>query len=273
MNEAPAESSATPLAGWVRKSPDHSEGWSWQRWLVCIMLVFVAQVALVFIFGQKHFPPTRPMGNVPHLTLADSSSELIALNDPTLFALPHPDDFATPFWSRIPVVNQPSFRWTEQPQPLPLDSGKLGAVFTLFMRTNQFAQTPLNFKPPLKLSEPVLGIQPVFAANSTLRASGDLAGRKMLSDVSLPSWPYADVIYPSRVQVLVDPSGEVVSAVLLMSDSSEKAAGHYDVADQRALEIARTLRFAPAPELTIGQLIFDWRTVPPPATNSPAASQ
>ncbi len=272
MSEAPAESSAPLLGEWVPKPARRREGWSKRRWLAYIALVFAVQVALLFIFGQKHFSPTRPMGKVPHLTLAESSSELIALKDPTLFALPHPNDFATPFWSQIPPVTQPTFRWTDRAQPLPLDAGKLGAIFTLFMRTNQFAQTPLNFKPPLKLSEPALGIQPVFAANSTLRATGDLAGRKMLASVDLPSWPYADVIAPSRVQVLVDQSGEVVSAVLLMPDSSEKIAGHYDVADQRALEIARTLRFAPAPELTIGQLIFNWRTVPPPATNSPAAS-
>ena len=31
-------------------------------------------------------------------------------------------------------------------------------------------------------------------------------------------------------------------------------------------------RFAPAPGLTVGQMIFTWHTVPPPATNSPAAS-
>jgi hypothetical protein len=56
----------------------------------------------------------------------------------------------------------------------------------------------------------------------------------------------------------------VISAILLPSDNSLEASSHYDAADQRALELARTARFAPAPRLTIGQLIFTWHTVPPP---------
>ena len=82
----------------------------------------------------------------------------------------------------------------------------------------------------------------------------------------------ADVIAPSRVQVLVDAIGDVVSAVLLPPDDSEAAASHYDAADQRALELARAMRFAPSSCLTVGRMFFYWHTVPPPATNSPAAS-
>ena len=48
------------------------------------------------------------------------------------------------------------------------------------------------------------------------------------------------------------------------------AANQYDQADQRALEIARAMRFTPSSRLTIGRMIFNWHTVPPPATNPPA---
>jgi hypothetical protein len=51
-----------------------------------------------------------------------------------------------------------------------------------------------------------------------------------------------------------------------------EAAGHDDAADQRALELAGTLRFAPSSRLTFGKLIFNWHTVPPAATNAPAAA-
>ena len=50
------------------------------------------------------------------------------------------------------------------------------------------------------------------------------------------------------------------------------AADQYDQADQRALELARAARFAPSSRLTIGRMIFNWHTVPPPDTNAPAAS-
>ena len=80
-----------------------------------------------------------------------------------------------------------------------------------------------------------------------------------------------DVIAPSKVQVLVDEAGAVVSAVLLPPDNRAGAAAQYDPADQRALELARAARFAPSSRLTVGQMIFNWRTVPPPATNAPAS--
>ena len=149
----------------------------------------------------------------------------------------------------------------------------LGAIFIRFMQTNQFAAPVLDFKPEPKLSEPVPPLPPAFAENSTPHIEGELAQRKWLNPVNLTNWPYADVIAPSRVQVLVDAFGDVVSAVLLPPDDPEMAASHYDVADQRALELARTARFSPSLRLTIGQLIFNWRTVPPHATNSPAAAQ
>ena len=65
-------------------------------------------------------------------------------------------------------------------------------------------------------------------------------------------------------------AGGVLSAVLLPPDIPGEV--HYDAADQRALELARRLRFAPSLHLTVGLLIFNWRTVPPPATHSSAAA-
>jgi outer membrane biosynthesis protein TonB len=69
------------------------------------------------------------------------------------------------------------------------------------------------------------------------------------------------VIAPSKVQALVDTAGNV-SPVLL--ESSANAA-----ADQIALQLARNLRFAPAPRLMFGEIIFTWHTVPVTATNAP----
>jgi len=82
--------------------------------------------------------------------------------------------------------------------------------------------------------------------------------------LNLPSWPYADVLAPSVVQAVVDAAGNAVSLVLLPPGSGS------DDADRRALELARTARFAPASQLTIGRLIFHWHTVPLPDTNAPA---
>ena len=110
----------------------------------------------------------------------------------------------------------------------------------------------------------------MLVENSSLQVSGDLAQRKLLTPVNLPSWPFANVIAPSRVQMLVDTAGAVVSAVLLPPDSRAGTAAQYEPANERALAIARAARFAPTSRLTVGQMIFKWRTVTPAATNSPA---
>jgi hypothetical protein len=275
MNKAPAD---LPASGQRRDEgrpaapKPQGESRFRQRWLIFIAIVFAAEVALIFVLGEKKFPPPRAVANVPQFTLADSTNELIALDDPTLFALPHTNDFASAIWLKIYTNPPPEFRWMEPPGELQSPAHEnLGAVFTRFMQTNQFAAPSLDFKPEPKLSEPVLPLPRVFAENSTLHIEGELAQRKWLNPVSLTNWPYADVIAPSKVQVLVNAAGDVVSPVLLPPENPGEAASHYETADRRALELASGLRFAPASRLTVGQLIFNWRTVAPPATNSPAA--
>ena len=85
---------------------------------------------------------------------------MLALNDPTLFVLPHQRDFASAVWLKLPEVKQPSFCWTEPPRWLPLPADKLGATFDQFMQTNSFASYPLNFKPVAELSPPTLPLEP-----------------------------------------------------------------------------------------------------------------
>jgi TonB family protein len=254
MNGSPANPPAPGLAGPQR------EGWPRQRWLALIAFVFAAHVVLIFALGQKKAIVPRAATNVPVLTLADDSDELLALNNPALFALPNPKDFASAFWSQLPKVPQPSFRFTEAPRWLPLPAENLGATFQQFMRTNSFAGLPLDFKPEPKFSEPVLPVESAFAQNSSMQIEGELAQRRLLNKINLPSLPDNDILEPSVVQAPVDAAGNVFSVVLLESSG-------LDAADQRALEIAKTLRFAPAANLTIGQLVFHWRTIPVTTTN------
>ncbi len=252
MNEAAANSPALELAG----PEPPGEGWSRTRWLTVIALVFAAHVAVIFLFGEKKEIVPRAVANVTALTLANNSGELLALDDPTLFALPHQRDFASAAWLKPPGVKQPSFRWTEPPRTLPLTADGLGAAFGQFMQTNFFASLPFDFKPMAALSTPTLPVEPAPAQNSALQIEGELAQRQLPSQISLTNWPYADVIAPSKVQVLVDAAGNVVSTVLLSPSG-------YDIADQRALELARALRFTPSSGLTFGRIIFNWHTVPP----------
>jgi hypothetical protein len=279
MNSAAAEPPPAGLAGTIqvvveappKGKPPGTGRWARSRWLMLIALVFAAHVALLFAFGEYKPKPPLAVTNVPMLKLADDAGELLALNDPTLFAVPHRRDVASALREQTSILEQPSFRWTESPRWLSLSIEALGTVFDEFMQTNRFAGFELQLKPPLKLSSPGLPIEPVLALTSTLLIQGDIARRPLLNQINVPSLPYNDVLPPSKVQVVVDPAGNVVSTVLLPADNPLEAAGHYDDADRRALELARAARFAPAPRLTIGRLIFNWHTVPLPATNAPGA--
>ena len=235
-----------------------------------IALIYAAHVILLFTFGARKQIVPRPVTHVPTLRLTEGAGDWLALNDPTLFVLPHQKDFAAAIRTQTPVLKQPSFRWIEPDGELPSPGEELGTVFNEFMRTNRFPELELQLKPPLKLSAPGLPIEPVLAQTSTLVIQGDIARRPLLNQINLPSLPYNDVIVPSKVQVVVDAPGNVVSTVLLPSDNPVEAAGHFDDADRQALELARTARFAPAPHLTIGRLIFNWHTVPVTSTNEPA---
>lgn len=252
MSDLPAASPALPpqLQG---------EGWPRNKFVFLIAFVLALHVALIFIFGTKKQIIPRAVDKVPHLQLADNADEIIALGDPTLFARPNAHDLVTAFWRRTPVPPPPDFNWTEAPRYLPPAPEKFGAAFRAFMQASRPAEFPLNFKPEPRLTAPVAAFDEAMPPATTMQITGELSRRRRLNTVELPSLPWNDVLAPSKVQALVDTAGNVASAVLLDSSTLNDA-------DQRALQLTRNLRFAPAPSLMFGEIIFNWRTVP---TNAP----
>ncbi len=246
-----------------------ARGWTPARRGTLIALVFAAHLGLIFALSDHKPVPPRPLAPTLTLRLASDSDELLALNDPTLFALPQRRGFAGAAWLKILHVEPPPYRWTEAPRLLPIHIGDLGVVFAEFMRTNRFASLAFESKLAPELAPPValkIGLPP--PANSTLRLTGDLAHLSLLNPPELQSWAGADLLTNTAVQVLVGADGNVMSQTLLPPGSGDPKA------DQRAGELARATRFQPfpgaAPALTVGVLIFEWRTVP--LTNAPATN-
>jgi TonB family protein len=244
----------------VETKPRSKGSWPLSRWLMLIALVFVAHLAAIFAFSERKPAAPRAVTIVPELKLATSSAEWLALNDPTLFAQPNLAGFAG-LALEPPHVEFHRLEWTESPHWLLLPVTELGGTFSQFMQTNHFAISQFELKPPTKFIAPVALVEPDLAKTSTLRVEGGLTRRRLLTPISLQSWPDDDVLAPSVVQALVDAKGNVVSVVLLSSSGLEAA-------NQRALELVRAARFAPSPGLTIGQFVFDWHTVAMPATNA-----
>ena len=85
-------------------NPRSKSPWRWSRWLLLIVLVLAAHVALIFMFGGSKPITPRAVTNAPKLELATRSSEWLSLNDPTLFALPSREGFAGPAWLEPPHV-------------------------------------------------------------------------------------------------------------------------------------------------------------------------
>lgn len=270
--------------------PPPIQRWTWSRWAAAIAIVFALHVVLIFIFGEYKPVQSVPVRNTPSLALVnDSPGDWQALNDPTLFALPANNGFAGSIWAEIPLSLEPR-RWPdkiEAPHWLsPTNSvlaASLGATFNTFVQTNRYVAIHFEFSPPTQVAVPEVPAEPPLPGRSTMQIEGGLAGRHLLTPVTLPAWEDTGVDAPSVVQVLVDAAGNVVSAALLPQDIMtqgnpwEPRLNDDKSADQWAVTMARTLRFAELPtdaartnalsRLAIGQLIFNWRTMPVTTTN------
>ena len=111
----------------------------------------------------------------------------------------------------------------------------------------------LTVDPALAAQLSVVEKLPTVAADTVPRTADAI-----FYSAQCPYWPPLpgnDVIAPSRVQVLADAAGQIISAVLLETSGSATA-------DAKALELARNARFAPAAQMTFGEMIFNWHTLP-----------
>ena len=271
-------------------------GWPAGRWWLAVAFVFALQVALALVLEDRSPPPPRQPGAAPVFRWSDNrSGEWLALEDPTLFALPHRQGFSGEAWLRIPSLDFRPDDWSEPARFMPLPEPELGAGFRNFVQTNPAPPFPSLVMIEPELMTPEYLPMPPVSTPSRLRIEGDLAKWRLLSRPSLPSWTctdrltnnavlllvdaqgnaYLDLLNPSVVQLIVDAQGRTVSAVLLPPGSGFKGA------DQRALELARTARFAaaaqtlpgpaknPPADLTIGTMVFDWQTLPAPSPDAP----
>ena len=269
--------------------PPPIQTWTWSLWAAAIAIVFALHVVLIFTFGEHK--PIQPVSvkNTPSLALVNESpGDWEALNDATLFALPGNNGFAGSVWAEIPLslelrkhdtIEAP--HWLSQTNSV-LTAG-LGAAFHAFVQTNRYGEIHFEFSPPAEAAAPEVSTEPPLPERSTMQIEGELAGRRLLTPLTLPAWQDTGIDAPSVVQVLVDAAGNVVSAALLPQDIMtqgnpwEPRLNDDKSADQWAVALARTLRFAELPtdaartnalsRLAIGQLIFNWRTMPVTTTN------
>lgn len=253
--------------------------WSRRRWLYAVAGVFLLQASLAFLLGhrQQHLPEP-PIFRTAIQMLTDPKVRLDSLpgmEDPTLFALPSLRGFSGPAWLTFPPLEYQPAEWEEPPHWLPLDSNALSSTFSQFVRTNTISPPLIADKPlpPLPRYEPNFPNEPL-PAQSRLRLDGDLATRRLLAPLELPSWPHTEMLSNTTVQAAVDAAGFTFSAVLLDASGLKEA-------DLQALKLASAARFRPLPRgqrasdgsgpMTWGRFVFQWHTLPPPTTNLSSA--
>jgi TonB family protein len=248
--------------------------WSRQRWVWTVLLVFSLQGSLFWMLSDTTPGTERRPGSGPTLYLiAGTPAEAqlhdsLVLGDPTFYSLANRRGFSGAVWRDFLRPRLHLGDWREPDRWLAPRLDTLTATFTSFVRSNAFPTLAIAETPPTRLDRiPVTA--DLLAVESTLRIDGPLAGRRLMTSITLETWPAGEWVTNTVVQLAVNAAGEPVSVVLLERSGSKAA-------DQRALELARTARFAPLPgeplppplamaPRTWGELVFQWQVHAPPA--------
>lgn len=256
--------------------------WTARRWAYAVGGILILQVLLLAYFGQRAPlpPPVRPGFRTAVDFLADPRlsarlGEQPGAGDPTLLALPSRESFSGAGWLQgRPFAYAPP-AWSEPPRWLDLEARALGGDLAALVASNDVPAPTIAERPapPLLRFEPRFPSEPL-PAQSTLRAEGAVAARRLRSLPALPAWPHSDLLSNSVVQVVVDADGYPLSAEPVSGCGLAEA-------DRQAVRLAMAARFEPLPRagrdetgrgpLDWGRLVFRWATLPAATTNGTAA--
>jgi len=245
--------------------PANCPNWTRRRFLGVAAILFVLQAALIVVFGSKgirNASATTFSTQFRALLTPMNEDELRRLffaTDPTVFSWPSSHGFSGRAWMDAPPVEFQAASQLEPPRWLPLDTINLGSGFiaanrALFSAPFSVARLTVPGVEPLPVFLPVENV----STQSVFQIEGPLKARLLNAPAALLSWPSAQLLTNTVVQVAVNASGDVLAARV------ESRCGSAD-ADEDALSKARALRFRPAAGagMTWARAIFQWQTTAP----------
>ncbi len=264
------------------------EGWSNQAIGIGVLIVFAAQLGVLFWLGRVPFavraqPKSVSLRLMPEIVLTPDRGTGTAFSDPTLFSRPNRRGFSGTAWRRFSEVEHQLIDWNETPRLLENQPAPLGAAFREALPDHLAFVTDLPAKRPARsmaVEPPRLAVR----AASELELRGSLAKRPVVRSVSVPAMPHDEALRRTRVRIGVNTDGYVVSATV--EDRLAKGDAFQAAADRRALELLRGIRFEPAKRtrfdrpdrpgvLEWGEALFHWLTIapakPPAAPTPPPA--
>jgi hypothetical protein len=248
--------------------------WPLRRWSFLVALVFAVQVGAIFFLSDNS--PLRPRSPVAAPTLhlsGNSASELLALSDPTLFALPHREAFSGDAWLKMPAIPSASFTWTEAPRWLTAPTQELGAAFHRVLESYTFDHLQPSSRSEPELTLPKISSVETPASRSTFRIVGALASRRLLAPLETPPWPNLDLLTNTIIKVMVNAEGVPISTAV-QAGSGLKAADDYAREQVRSARFESVVSGGPQRStnaitgLTLGEILFEWQTLPLPSTNA-----
>jgi hypothetical protein len=256
-----------------------TSAWPRQRFLGAVAAVFLLQLGLVFLLGDR--PAT---GRAVTRAFAVSLPQAGAVKgppgqineDPALFALANYRGFSGSAWLKPPRVEHRYYEWSLPPHYLGLDRAGLGQDFVRYVQQQSAAQRMDMEKTMPVMDFPVMeGASLPLPVASRLVFTGPLAQRHHLEVPPLPDWRESRVLKPSVLLLGVDRAGFVRNATLIGESGLKEA-------DAAALTATRRIRFEPLPEpassssparaleLMFGQAMFYWQTTGSNHTAAPA---
>jgi hypothetical protein len=249
--------------------------WTWRRWCLLIAATLCVQLGLIFSLSDKSPPRIRVPSPAPKLAILENpSSELIALTDPTLFALPHQLGFSGPAWMKIPTVPSPSFESTAEPSWLALPIEQPGNISNAYTETNQTELLTVLalFEPEPTVPEPVFALS--LPRKSEFRLGEGLEKRRLKTIPKLPPWPHSEFLTNTVVKLFINGDGVPVSTPVLLYSSGLKAADDFALAQASAARFEPIINegpnrsTSPLANATWGTMVFEWQTLPLSATNA-----
>ena len=232
------------------------------KWGWILLAIFLLQVIYFWIPSKK----LQANSTARELELSDfDNSEFLnnmMLEDSLSLARPSRRGFSGAWL--IPVTNEHKLsRWVLPDVLPPKETNLFGKIIDQVLSRNTAPESRVFKRVEPELTRVVVPSLQAYDETRLVVSSG-LRSRLKLKQVELKSsWQLNNFLEPSRVQILVDPEGMVLSGVLLESSG-------YQPADQAAMDFAlRQVAFKKSTNsiLESGDLIFHWHIDPNSITN------
>lgn len=255
-------------------SRDDLRSWTRRQWGGMMSALLLGQLALILVFAERDPVPAENLSAAPALravewpVAVENTTRQLGVSDPLLFALPNAWGFSGEAWRTASDPAPPRVEWSEPARWL--------TGIREWFGNNPASPEATLLAPRRPLDRPLptathLNIPPLpVARNTRLELSAPLQTRGLAFQPELPAMQHTNLLDTTVLRVAVEPDGALFSAVVI------KTSG-WDVADQRALDLVRQIKFTsqsdslePSNDRQWGRLQVRWATAPvDPASPNP----